>query len=74
MPALAAAVAIVGATLIDGNGQAPVRASTVVIDAGRIVAAGFSGSIAVPPDAVQIDAHGKWLLPGLVDAHAHFFQ
>lgn len=73
-PALAAPLAFVGAVLIDGTGQPPVPASTVVLDAGRIVAAGPSSVVVVPPDAERIDARGQWLLPGLIDAHVHFFQ
>ena len=74
VPALAAPVAYVGATLIDGTGDAPVAEATVIVDGGRIVAAGPSSSTPVPADAERLDVRGKWLLPGLIDAHIHFFQ
>ncbi len=42
---------------------------TVVVSDGRITAAG--ADVAVPEDAEVIDAGGRWLLPGFVDAHTH---
>ncbi len=67
-------LAIVGATLIDGTGAPAVPDSTVVVDEGRIVAAGRRGSISIPAGATVFDARGKTLLPGLWDMHAHFEQ
>ena len=66
--------AIVGATLVDGNGKSPVRDAVVVIRDGRIVAAGPRGRVPVPADADTLDARGCWITPGLVDAHVHFSQ
>ena len=62
---------IEGATLIDGNGGAPLKNSAIVIDAGRIKAVGAKGSVAYPPRANVIKADGMTALPGLIDAHIH---
>jgi len=70
----APALAIVGATLIDGTGAAPIADSTVMIHKGSIVAAGPRAQVKIPKDAQVIDAKGKFLLPGLWDMHAHFEQ
>jgi imidazolonepropionase-like amidohydrolase len=35
---------------------------------------GNRGEIPIPPEARVIDASGKWIIPGLIDAHIHFFQ
>src|SRR3546814_8811447 len=43
----------------------------IVIDCDRITAVGPAGAITVPPGAVTIDAAGKTIVPGFVDAHAH---
>jgi imidazolonepropionase-like amidohydrolase len=67
-------LAIVGATLIDGTGSAPELDSTVVIEKGRIVAAGPRGKVKIPRGATKVDARGKTILPGLWDMHAHFEQ
>ncbi|MBM3506419.1 MAG: amidohydrolase family protein [Alphaproteobacteria bacterium] len=73
-PSLAATVALLGATLIDDTGATPLANSAVLLDGDRIVAVGRVGEVAVPADAQRIDLAGKWLLPGLIDAHMHFFQ
>jgi imidazolonepropionase-like amidohydrolase len=64
-------IAIVGATLIDGRGGAPVIDSAVVVRDDRIVAAGKRNSTPVPKDAEVIDASGLALLPGFIDSHFH---
>jgi imidazolonepropionase-like amidohydrolase len=65
---------IVGGTLIDGTGAAPVADSTVVIRKGLIVAAGPRSKVKIPKHANVVDAKGKFILPGLWDMHAHFEQ
>jgi imidazolonepropionase-like amidohydrolase len=67
-------MALVGGTLIDGTGSDPVVDSAIVIEKGRIVAAGPRSKIKIPKNAVVVDAHGKTILPGLWDMHAHFEQ
>lgn len=42
---------------------------TVLIDNGKIVALGEN--IEIPKDAEIIDAKGKYILPGFIDAHTH---
>jgi imidazolonepropionase-like amidohydrolase len=64
----------VGATLIDGTGRAAVPNATVVVDHGRIAAAGPSSTVKAPKNAQVVDGRGKTLLPGLWDMHAHFEQ
>lgn len=44
---------------------------SVIVRHGRIVAEGPRGRIAVPRGAKRIDGAGRWLMPGLVDAHVH---
>ena len=67
-------LAIVGGTLINGTGAAPVADAAVVIHDGRIVAAGPRSKVKIPKDAHVVDARGKTILPGLWDMHAHFEQ
>ena len=70
----APALAIEGATLIDGTGAAPIPDATVVIENGRITAIGPRPKVKVAPNAHVVDAKEKILLPGLWDMHAHFEQ
>ena len=65
------AVAIVGATLIDGVGSAPLRNSVVVVRGGRIAEAGSRDSVYIPKGAQRFDAAGLYLLPGMLDGHFH---
>jgi imidazolonepropionase-like amidohydrolase len=75
--ALPPAIAIVGATVIHPEREsASARASdtTVVIAGNRILSVGPASEASIPAGAQIIDAHGKWVIPGLIDAHVHFFQ
>jgi imidazolonepropionase-like amidohydrolase len=69
-----APIAIAGARLIDGTGSPPVDDSVVVVDGDRIRAAGPRARVQVPSGAAVVDAKGKVLMPGLVDAHCHINQ
>ncbi|MBL8643881.1 MAG: amidohydrolase [Rhodospirillaceae bacterium] len=60
--------AIVGATAHTGTG-ATVNNATVVMSGGKIVSVTEGG--AVPAGAVVIDGKGKYVTPGLIDAHSH---
>ena len=64
--------ALVGGTLVDGTGAAPVPNATVVVRDGRIECAGKDCK--VPPGAVVTDVSGAWIVPGLIDAHVHLAQ
>ena len=68
------AMAVVGATLVDGTGAAPVRDAVVVMRDGRIACAGPRSSCPVPADADTVSARNKWIIPGLIDTHVHFSQ
>jgi imidazolonepropionase-like amidohydrolase len=70
----ASTIAVVGGTLIDGTGSAPLPDAAVVIENGRISAVGPRSTVKIPKDANVVDAHGKFILPGLWDMHAHFEQ
>lgn len=63
-----------GATLIDGTGAAPIENAQLVVADGVIVSVGAPDQSAVPEGAQRVDLEGKWLIPGLIDAHVHFFQ
>lgn len=66
--------ALVGATLIDGTGAAPLTDAAVLVDGTNITATGARADIAVPEGARIVDIGGKWLVPGLIDAHVHFME
>jgi imidazolonepropionase-like amidohydrolase len=61
---------LVNATLIDGTGAGPRRGVTVSVRGGRIAAIA-EGATAAADGVRRIDLEGRYLLPGLIDAHAH---
>jgi len=66
-------VALVGATLV--HPDRPVESdATLLIDDGDIQAVGPSEQVEVPPAARVMDVGGKYVVPGLIDGHIHFFQ
>jgi hypothetical protein len=70
-----------GATLINGTGAPPIGPVDIVISQNRITAIKTVGYPGVPIDpadrpqakdgAKEIDAHGMYVLPGLIDMHGH---
>ncbi|HUE90165.1 MAG TPA: amidohydrolase family protein [Vicinamibacterales bacterium] len=64
------ATVIRNATLIDGTGAAPVSGATVVLQGNRIATV-TTESVTTPAGALVIDGTGKFLIPGLMDAHVH---
>jgi imidazolonepropionase-like amidohydrolase len=61
--------AIVGGRVIPVEGE-PIEGGTVLLADGRITAVEGPG-FAVPDGVTVVDATGKWVLPGFIDAHAH---
>lgn len=67
-----AALAVVGATLIDGTGGATRDDVTLLVEDGRITELGSASEVDVPAGARVLDARGRFVMPGLVDLHVHF--
>ncbi|MEX1239902.1 MAG: amidohydrolase family protein [Cyclobacteriaceae bacterium] len=64
-------LALVGATLIDGRGGAPIQNACVIVRNDRIEAAGKKEDVTIPDEAEIIELSGLTMLPGLIDAHYH---
>jgi imidazolonepropionase-like amidohydrolase len=64
---------ITGATVIDGAGAAPLPNATLRIELGRIAALWPGGQRPrdAAPATATMNAAGKTVLPGLIDAHCH---
>lgn len=67
-----ARLVIEGATLIDGTGRPPLRNAVVVIEGNKITAVGEKGKVSPPGGARVMEAAGKFILPGFIDAHVHW--
>jgi imidazolonepropionase-like amidohydrolase len=69
--ALAAQLALVGGTLVDGTLRDPIRNSVILVEGERIVAVGTVDSLPVPDGAEIISTEGMTVMPGLWDMHVH---
>jgi imidazolonepropionase-like amidohydrolase len=61
-------------TVVDTEKKQLLRNQSVVVVDGRIVAVDKNVKYKLPAGTTVIDGTGKFLIPGLVDAHVHFFQ
>lgn len=64
-------LALTGATVITMNGNEVIENATILIDRNRITYVGSGANIQIPADTRRIELNGKFIMPGLVDAHAH---
>lgn len=61
--------AFVGATVIDPGSDAPIANATVVVEGDRILTVEAGGT--PPAGARVVELGGRYLVPGLIDAHVH---
>jgi imidazolonepropionase-like amidohydrolase len=70
-PGSPVAIVFLHANVIPMDREYVLEDQTVVTEDGRIAQIGDSKTVTVPPGAQRIDATGKYLIPGLADAHVH---
>jgi len=63
--------ALTDATIIDADHRAPLKHQTILISKGSIAEIFTTGSKNLPDTATIINVSGKYVLPGLIDAHVH---
>ncbi len=68
------AIILTGATIFDGRGGEAIDHGVLLIRNGNIECVGGEGECPNPAGAKVIDVTGKYITPGLIDAHVHFFQ
>jgi imidazolonepropionase-like amidohydrolase/Tol biopolymer transport system component len=64
-------VVIDGARIVTMKGDEVIDNGRIVVKDNRIAAIGKASEVAAPSGATRIDAAGKTIIPGLVDAHWH---
>jgi len=64
-------VVYTGATIIDGEGGAPIVDGILVVRDGKFEMMGTAVSVTLPSGAVTHDLKGKYIVPGIINAHGH---
>jgi imidazolonepropionase-like amidohydrolase len=64
-------LAIQNATIISSANDEPIQKGTVILKDGIIEKVGLSEDLTIPENATLVDATGKWVIPGLIEAHSH---
>src|SRR5690242_10161937 len=64
---------ISNATLIDGIAEKPLTGVSIWVEDGRIRYIGARDELRAPPSAHVLDARGKYVIPGLMNANVHLF-
>jgi imidazolonepropionase-like amidohydrolase len=66
--------AMVGGTIVDGTGRAPIADGVVVVRDGQIADVGPRASVTIPDGVATVPIPGKTVIPGLWDMHSHVTQ
>jgi imidazolonepropionase-like amidohydrolase len=74
LTARAEKISLVGGTLINPANSQIVENAVIVIDGDRVAAVGSRKEMAVPTGSRWVECNGKFILPGYIDTHVHFFQ
>ncbi len=64
-------VLITGATILTASDAGRIENGAVLFQNGRITAVGPASAVRAPGSAQVIDATGKYVIPGIIDAHSH---
>jgi len=56
------------------RGTEVIEGADIVVTDNRIKAVGARGAVPIPPGANIRDVSGKYIVPGFIDAHAHWFE
>jgi len=67
-------VALTGATVINPADGKTIAHAVLLTDGDRIAAVGSADNVQLPAQVRRIDCSGKFILPGYIDTHVHFFQ
>jgi imidazolonepropionase-like amidohydrolase len=66
--------AIVGGNVVNPDGAPSIKNAVILIKDNKIIQVRKVGKVKIPRDAEIINIEGKWVIPGMIDSHIHFFQ
>ena len=65
------ALSLEDVTIIDGTNRPPLQNASILIRDGRVAAVGPNGTIPRPPQVETRHLPRRYVIPGLIDMHAH---
>ena len=68
----AAAIALVGGSVVDIDDGSAISDAVVLVEGERIAAVGRARDVDIPDGAQVVDVGGGWLIPGLMNMHVHY--
>lgn len=73
-PAANGSASVANVAVVDVEKGCLIQDQTILIEADQIAGIGNDAELHIPKETSRVDGHGLYLLPGLVDAHVHFFD
>jgi imidazolonepropionase-like amidohydrolase len=70
-PSAARVTIFEGATVIVGDGSAPLQNAAFIVEGDRFGAIGRAGQLQAPAGASRVNLAGKTVMPGIIDTHTH---
>ena len=64
-------IVITGARIATMKADEVIEDGVILVEGNRIAAIGTAAQVSIPADAKRVDAKGKTIIPGLIDAHWH---
>ncbi|TAK65613.1 MAG: amidohydrolase [Bacteroidetes bacterium] len=64
-------LALTGAIVITSKGDEVISNATILIEKNRIKEIGAASGVTIPAGVQTIDVNGKYIMPGMIDVHAH---
>ncbi len=66
--------ALVRGSVVNPLGAPSLKNAVILIEDHKIIRVGHFGKTKIPQGAEIINVEGKFIIPGLIDSHIHFFQ
>jgi imidazolonepropionase-like amidohydrolase len=64
-------LALINGNLIDGTGAAPIQNAVLIIENGKVIAAGKTEEVSIPKNAQVIQLQNATIMPGFFNVHVH---
>jgi imidazolonepropionase-like amidohydrolase len=70
-PATKDRIALIGGNVVSGVGDPVLRDAVIVVRHGKFETVAPREGFTIPKGTIEVDVTGTWIIPGLIDSHAH---